>query len=310
MGRIETFGSSSDLLGRIEHLKLNGVGEERMMVLSRESLDETLLSHLEVRRISTEVDTWDRIVAWLADETPGDEVISSMPLTPREQKEYTEALEDGMLLLHIENSGRTGDHTMKEKESRRVERRQGASVDEYDYNTTRNDINSMEDFDVDKDMTPGTDAKATGQERTAPETRRIDDENEERMTLREERLNVDKENVQVGEVGVDKRVTTKLEEFDVPVDREEVTVERRPVDGNPTLDVYSRDDAGDDENVMRIPLTEERVKIIKETVVTEEIVIRKNIVTDQQHISEELRKEEVDITEHNNTRENFDDHRR
>jgi uncharacterized protein (TIGR02271 family) len=138
----------------------------------------------------------------------------------------------------------------------------------------------------------------------------MDDEDEERMTLREERLNVDKENVQVGEVGVDKHVTTRLEEFDVPVDREEVTVERRPVDGNPTLDVYSRDDAGDDENVMRIPLTEERVKIIKETVVTEEIVIRKNIVTDNQHIAEELRKEEVDISEHNNTRENFDDHRR
>lgn len=307
MGRIEKFENNSDLLGRIEHLKLNGVEEEQMTVISRDSLDGTLLAHLDIRRKSTEVDTWDRIVAWFADEDAGDQVMDSMQLTPREQKEYTQALEDGMLLLHIENSGRTGDQVMKEKESRKVERRQGASVDEYDYNTTRNDINSMEDFDVDKDMTP--DAADTQVDRTAPEAH-VDNENEEKMTLREERLNVDKENVQVGEVGVDKRVTTKLEEFDVPVDREEVTVERRPVDGNPTLEVYSRDDADDDENVMRIPLTEERVKVIKETVVTEEIVIRKDIVTDNQHISEELRKEEVDITEHNNTRENFDDHRR
>lgn len=307
MGRIEKFENNSDLLGRIEHLKLNGVEEGQMTVISRDSLDGTLLAHLDIRRKSTEVDTWDRIVAWFADEDAGDQVMDSMQLTPREQKEYTQALEDGMLLLHIENSGRTGDQVMKEKESRKVERRQGASVDEYDYNTTRNDINSMEDFDVDKDMTP--DAADARVDRTAPEAH-VDNENEEKMTLREERLNVDKENVQVGEVGVDKRVTTKLEEFDVPVDREEVTVERRPVDGNPTLEVYSRDDADDDENVMRIPLTEERVKVIKETVVTEEIVIRKDIVTDKQHISEELRKEEVDITEHNNTRENFDDHRR
>jgi uncharacterized protein (TIGR02271 family) len=230
-----------------------------------------------------------------------------MPLTPAEQKRYTEEIEAGRLLLHIEDSGRIGDQPMSEKESRRVERRQGASVDEYDYNTTRGDINRMEDFDKDEDLVSRA---SEGKVESPDRERRMDDEDEERMTLREERLNVDKENVQVGEVGVDKHVTTRLEEFDVPVDREEVTVERRPVDGNPTLDVYSRDDAGDDENVMRIPLTEERVKIIKETVVTEEIVIRKNIVTDNQHIAEELRKEEVDISEHNNTRENFDDHRR
>ena len=307
MGRIETFDNNSDLLGRIEHLKLNGVDEARMLVISKENLDETLLSHLDIRRISTEVDTWDRIVAWLADEIPGDEVIGSMPLTPAEQKRYTEEIEAGRLLLHIEDSGRIGEQSMKEKESRRVERRQGASVDEYDYNTTRGDINDMEDFDKDEDLVSRA---SEGRVESPDRERRMDDEDEERMTLREERLNVDKENVQVGEVGVDKHVTTRLEEFDVPVDREEVTVERRPVDGNPTLDVYSRDDADDDENVMRIPLTEERVKVIKETVVTEEIVIRKNIVTDNQHIAEELRKEEVDITEHNNTRENFDDHRR
>lgn len=57
MGRIETFDNNSDLLGRIEHLKLNGVDEAQMLVISKENLDETLLSHLDVRRISTEVDT-------------------------------------------------------------------------------------------------------------------------------------------------------------------------------------------------------------------------------------------------------------
>lgn len=54
---------------------------------------------------------------------------------------------------------------------------------------------------------------------------------EEKLQLREERLNVDKEKVRTGEVRIDKHVETDHQEFDVPVRREEVTIERRPVDG-------------------------------------------------------------------------------
>ncbi|MFC3419931.1 DUF2382 domain-containing protein [Salinicoccus hispanicus] len=278
MGRIESFASETDLLGRIEHLKLNGVREEQMTVVTNESLEGTKLEHLNVNTRSTEVDTWDRVVAWFADEDPETQVMNSMQLTPEEQEEYKSALKDGKLLLHIDE--RTGS----------VDEKPGAPSSNYTYRDE--------------------DTRAAGHRTADLTANRSSSAAEETMQLHEERLNIDKQNVKVGEVGIDKHVVTELQEFDVPVDREEVTVDRLPVEGSPTVEAYSRDDSDDEEGVMRIPLTEERIRIVKEKVVTEEIVIRKNIVTDKEHISEEVRREEVDITETDNNSVRYDDRRR
>lgn len=280
MGRIESFASETDLLGRIEHLKLNGVREDQMTVVTNESLEGTKLEHLNVNTRSTEVDTWDRVVAWFADEDPETQVMNSMHLTPEEQEEYKSALMDGKLLLHIDDGtaiGAAGENTRP-------------ANDGYTYRDTG--------------------ARSRNQRTTNLSTDRPSTSSEETMQLHEERLNINKQNVKVGEVGIDKHVVTELQEFDVPVDREEVTVDRVPVEGAPTIEAYSRDDSDDEEGVMRIPLTEERVRIIKEKVVTEEIVVRKKIVTDKEHIAEEVRREEVDITETNDTRDHYNDRRR
>ncbi|TVT28978.1 DUF2382 domain-containing protein [Salinicoccus cyprini] len=278
MGRIESFASETDLLGRIEHLKLNGTREDQMTVISRESLEGTKLEYLEVNKKSTEADTWDRIVAWFADEDPEQQVMNSMQLSPKEQEEYKSALMDGKLLLHIDE--RTG------------------AVDE----NPRTTGSSYTYRDEDTHTADHTTADLTAD--------RSSSSAEETMPLHEERLNIDKRNVKVGEVGIDKHVVTELQEFDVPVDREEVTVDRLPVEGAPTLEAYSRDDSDDEDGVMRIPLTEERVRIIKERVVTEEIVVRKKIVTGKEHITEEVRREEVDITETDDSSMHYDDRRR
>lgn len=113
---------------------------------------------------------------------------------------------------------------------------------------------------------------------------------EESVQLHEERLNVDKENVETGEASVDKHVVEEEQEFDVPFEREEVTIERRPVNEKVDEDFNANDD-----DSVHIPLHEERVKVDKENVVSEEIVIKKNKVQDTEHVSEKVRHEEADI---------------
>lgn len=128
---------------------------------------------------------------------------------------------------------------------------------------------------------------------------------EEKIQLREERLNVDKERVQTGEVNVDKHVETEHQEFDVPVEREEVTVERRPVDGDrPASDID-----GDDRDSINVSVNEERVNVDKEDVVSEEVVVKKDKIRDTEHVSEDVRREDVDIDETTNDRERLDDDR-
>ncbi|WP_434121785.1 DUF2382 domain-containing protein [Salinicoccus roseus] len=128
---------------------------------------------------------------------------------------------------------------------------------------------------------------------------------EEKIQLREERLNVDKDRVQTGEVNVDKHVETEHQEFDVPVEREEVTVERRPVDGDrPAGDIDE-----DDRDSINVSVNEERVNVDKEDVVSEEIVVKKDKVRDTEHVSEDVRREDVDIDETTNDRGRLDDDR-
>ncbi|MER2035295.1 DUF2382 domain-containing protein [Mammaliicoccus vitulinus] len=115
-------------------------------------------------------------------------------------------------------------------------------------------------------------------------------EDEESVQLHEERLNVDKENVETGQASVGKRVVEENEEFDVPVEREEVTIERRTVNEKVDEDFNANED-----DSVHVPLHEERVNVDKENVVSEEIVIKKNKVQDTEHVSEKVRREEADI---------------
>ncbi len=110
------------------------------------------------------------------------------------------------------------------------------------------------------------------------------------MRLREEQLNTRKENVQSGEVHVGKRVVTENKQVDVSVTREEVIVERRPVEGNQP----AQSDIGEGEDIT-VPVMEEQVRVEKRPVVKEEIRVRKEGVQDTKNVKEEVRREEVDI---------------
>ena len=110
------------------------------------------------------------------------------------------------------------------------------------------------------------------------------------IQLREERLNVDKTAVKTGEVRVGKRVVTEHKTIDVPVEREEVVIERRPASGK-----AARGDMVDEEIV--VPVKEERVSVTKHPVVTEEVSVGKRKVQDTKHVAETVRKEELDVDE-------------
>ncbi|MFC4103217.1 YsnF/AvaK domain-containing protein [Paenibacillus xanthanilyticus] len=123
----------------------------------------------------------------------------------------------------------------------------------------------------------------------------LEADRERTLKLREERLQVDKEAVQAGEVVVHKNVVEENRTVNVPVEHEEVFVERRAVaDG--------RTDAapiGEDETI-RIPVTEERVEVTKKPVVTEEIVIGKRTVQETEQVQDTVRKEKVDLDQSGN----------
>ena len=120
-------------------------------------------------------------------------------------------------------------------------------------------------------------------------SRDLEDENELRVQRSEEELRAGTREREAGGVNVRKRVRTDRERLRVPKRREEVSVERVPVD----RDTASEDEIGDDE--VRIPVVEEEVVVEKRPVVKEELRIRKDIVEDEEVVEEDVRKEEVEI---------------
>ena len=114
-------------------------------------------------------------------------------------------------------------------------------------------------------------------------------EGERTVRLREEELRANKTMHETGEVELRKEVRTERQTLDVPVTREEVVIERRPVDRKP-------DDRpiGEGESI-RVPVREERVEVEKTPVVKEEVSIGKRAVTETERVSGTVRREEARI---------------
>jgi uncharacterized protein (TIGR02271 family) len=113
-----------------------------------------------------------------------------------------------------------------------------------------------------------------------------------RLKLREERLGVEKERVQSGEVRLRKEVVEEQKNIQVPVTHEEVVIERHPVSEGRVSDTP----VGQDE-VIRIPVSEEQVNVTKTTVETGEVGIGKRKVQESQAISETVRRERARLEE-------------
>ncbi len=137
------------------------------------------------------------------------------------------------------------------------------------------------------------------------------------VPIREERLQVNKQVVQTGEVIIRKRVITENKTFTIPVTREEVTIERVPAQGGSVAttdttttrnETLSANDANVDTSTMvdggemlnnggtiRILVREEQVTLNKQTVVVEEIVVSKQQIQETQQITDTVKHEEVHV---------------
>jgi uncharacterized protein (TIGR02271 family) len=116
----------------------------------------------------------------------------------------------------------------------------------------------------------------------------LEDEDELRVQRSEEELRAGTREREAGALNVRKRVVTERQQMEVPTRREEVTVDRVPVEGE-----ASETDIGDDE--VRVPVTEEEVVVEKRPVAKEEVRIRKDVVEDTEVVEEDVRREEVEV---------------
>ena len=117
-----------------------------------------------------------------------------------------------------------------------------------------------------------------------------------RVQRSEEELRADVREREAGQVNVKKSVRTEREVVRVPKRREEVVIERMPVDGEAReASTATVTDIGEDEVVLQV--FEEEVVVSKRVVLKEEIRLRKRVVQDEETVEVDLRKEEVEIDE-------------
>ncbi|MBA2346022.1 MAG: DUF2382 domain-containing protein [Rubrobacter sp.] len=124
----------------------------------------------------------------------------------------------------------------------------------------------------------------------------LEDEDELRVQRSEEELRVGTREREAGSVNVRKRVYTDRERLSVPIRREEVTVERVPVEGGATEAQIGAEE-------VTIPVVEDEVVVEKHAVVKEEIRVRKDVVHEQQIVEEDVRREEVEVEDATTRRE-------
>ena len=112
------------------------------------------------------------------------------------------------------------------------------------------------------------------------------------VQLAAEELHVDKTRQQAGEVEIHKEVVQEHVEIPVTLEHEEVVITRRAVDG-----VAHPGSIGADDEVVRIPVTEEVANVTKTAHVVEEVEVSKRVVTEDQTISGTVRHEELDMND-------------
>jgi uncharacterized protein (TIGR02271 family) len=106
-----------------------------------------------------------------------------------------------------------------------------------------------------------------------------------------EEISVGKRVVESGKVRISKRISEHEELVDVPLFREEVRVERVPMN----LFVEAPPPVRQEGDTMIIPVVEEQIVIQKKLLLVEELRVRKEIVEHHEPQAVKVRKEEVEI---------------
>lgn len=127
-----------------------------------------------------------------------------------------------------------------------------------------------------------------------PSLYQTNDRDRQTIQLYEERLTADKTWRKSGEVKIGKRVETDIVRASVPIEKEQVIIERltpedagTPVPSNPNIF-----QAGE---VVNLEVYEETADLKKQAFVREEVKIRKEMARDTVETTEKLRREKLDI---------------
>jgi len=138
------------------------------------------------------------------------------------------------------------------------------------------------DVDVDRDRDRGT----VGRDTSGPET-------DGAMTRSEEELRIGKTERETGRARLRKYIETEQVQTTVPVQREEIRVERETITDANRGDALSGGDLTEEEH--EVTLRAEEAVVDKQVVPKERIRLDKDVVTEERQVSEEVRKEQIDV---------------
>jgi uncharacterized protein (TIGR02271 family) len=113
------------------------------------------------------------------------------------------------------------------------------------------------------------------------------------MTRSEERLNVGTQRVEAGRARLRKYVVTEQQSVTVPVSREEVVVEREPITDANVGNALDGPAISEEEH--EVVLHAERPVVETEAVPVERVRLGTETVTEQQQVSGEVRKEQIEV---------------
>lgn len=140
---------------------------------------------------------------------------------------------------------------------------------------------------------PASDERSTYTYEQEPSMYQMNEQDHQRLKLYEERLIAHKNRRQTGEVKVGKRVETETAKVSVPVEKEQIIIERNK--GKVGNVVPPREAQFQEGEVTRMEVYDESAKLEKQAVVREEVDIRKEVKQDTVEAAETLRREELEV---------------
>lgn len=300
---IGMYFNETELMTRVDELKTEGWKEDDIYVVVKNDDQLTMVrSRTDAEIKSADDSWWDRFMGFVSGEDHVRRMVESLEFGTEDTLKYYQEIEQGGMLLYVD-SGEANRHYMDNTDF------YGRGGNSTDTNLGANRVGYTDqevaggDAAFRMNQTLPTDGELNRPHHEPEAGLAADraltgaDTEEESLRLHEERLQVDKHETQKGEIRVEKEVVEEPRSVDVSVSHDEVTIERRPVlDGEADVDSRYGDNAAafrEDDETIRIPITEERVEVTKKPVVTEEIILKKREVEENETIHETVKREEV-----------------
>ncbi len=134
------------------------------------------------------------------------------------------------------------------------------------------------------------DTDATDTQRTA--STQVEGDDVLRVPVHEEELTATRREREIGEVEIQKDVVAEEQVLEVPVTEERVRVQRRAVDRE-----VGADETAFQEGTIEVPVRGEEVELQKRTRVAEEVEVSKEAVQQTEQVAGTVRREEVRVAE-------------